>query len=317
MDPINPLQRLAFRGKGVDLFVVLIVNWLLTIVTLGLYYPWAKVRKLKYYYEHTELDGHPFHFHGTGREMFIGFIKAVGLFAVLGGGGFALYYFVHPLLLQVVLAAGVIALFPLVIHGTFRYRMGRSSWRGIHFGYRGELGPLYKQCLTDGLITVITFGFYAPWFTIHLRNYVLGNVRWGSSRFEYKGDGPDYFILNLKCYFFTLFTLGGYWFRWRKELFDYYVNNLSWHLGDDRVIRFKSTATGAGMFRLIIGNLLLILFTLGFGYAWAEVRTMQFVTRNIEFIGDADLGNVVQTEQEHKQALADELGDLMDIGIFL
>ncbi|MBP6698752.1 MAG: DUF898 family protein, partial [Flavobacteriales bacterium] len=179
MDPINPLQRLAFRGKGVDLFVVLIVNWLLTIVTLGLYYPWAKVRKLKYYYEHTELDGHPFHFHGTGREMFIGFIKAVGLFAVLGGAGFALYYFVHPLLLQVVIFLGAIALFPLVIHGTFRYRMGRSSWRGIHFGYRGELGALYKQCLTDGLITVITFGFCAPWFTIHLRNYVLGNVRWG------------------------------------------------------------------------------------------------------------------------------------------
>ncbi|MBL7947284.1 MAG: DUF898 family protein, partial [Flavobacteriales bacterium] len=79
------MKRLAFKGQGGDLFIVLIVNMLLTFITLGLYYPWAKARKLSWYYEHTELDGHPFHFHGKGEEMFKGFIKAIVLLLVIYG----------------------------------------------------------------------------------------------------------------------------------------------------------------------------------------------------------------------------------------
>jgi uncharacterized membrane protein YjgN (DUF898 family) len=44
---------------------------------------------------------------------------------------------------------------------------------------------------------------------------------------------------------------------------------------------------------------------------------MKFVMANTEMVGDADLDAVVQTEQEHRNATADELGDIMDIGIFL
>jgi hypothetical protein len=38
---------------------------------------------------------------------------------------------------------------------------------------------------------------------------------------------------------------------------------------------------------------------------------------NIELVGDADLDAIVQTELEHKSAMADELGDLLDVDIFL
>lgn len=320
MQVINPSQRLSFTGKGGDLFVVLIVNALLTALTLGIYYPWAKARRLQYFYEHTELDGHPFHFHGTGREMFIGFIKAVGLLVLIYGGAFALFFSMEPLLMALgylLIFGAILALTPLIVHGTYRYRMSRSSWRGIHFGYRGDLKELYRICIRDGLLTLITVGIYGAWFQMNLRNYVLSHVRFGSTRMEYKGDGLDFFLLNLKGYFLTLFTLGIYSFWWQRDLFNYYVDNLSWHFDEGRRMEFKSRATGGGFFLLMLGNVLLVVFTLGIGLAWAEVRTMRYVMQQIDMVGDADLNAVVQTEQEHSGAMADELGDIMDIGIFL
>lgn len=320
MELLTPAKRLSFKGRGGDLFVVLIVNWLLTIVTLGIYYPWAKARRLQWYYEHTELDGHPFHFHGTGREMFIGFIKAIALMLLIYGTYIAGFLLREPMVLLagvLVLLVGSVFFIPLVIHGGYRYRMSRSSWRGIHFGYRGTLKELFIICLRDGLLTVITFGIYGAWFIMNLRTYVLSHIRYGSSQFQYKGDGLEYFVMNLKGRILTFITVGIYFFWWQKERFDYYVNNLTWNFADGRRMQFKSTATGGGFFGLLVGNLLLVIFTLGIGFAWAEVRTMTFVMDHIEFVGDADLNAVVQTEQEHKNAIADELGDMMDIGIFI
>lgn len=320
MDLTSPLKRLSFKGKGGDLFVVLLVNWLLTMITFGLYYPWAKARKLGWYYENTELDGHPFHFHGTGGEMFKGFIKALVLMLVIYGPYF---YVIAAQALHLILYAfiwlflGSLVFIPLAIHGTYRYRASRSSWRGIHFGYHGQLGELFKICLRDGFLTLITLGIYGSWFAMNLRNYLLNHVRYGSSQFRYKGDGLEYFVLNLKGYFLTLITLGIYSFWWQRDLFNYYVDNLAWEFSDGKRIRFKSTATGGGFFGLLLGNVLLIIVTLGIGFAWAEVRTMRFILNNVELDGDADLNTVVQTESEHKDATADDLGDMLDIGVII
>ncbi len=318
MEVLSPLKRLAFKGKGGDLFAVLIVNWLLTMITIGLYYPWAKARRLGWYYEHTELDGHPFHFHGTGQEMFKGFIKAIGLLVLIYGIFFAINLALRmPLLAVLFFLAAFIGLIPLIVHGSLRYRMSRSSWRGIHFGYRGDLKELYNLMVKGTLLTLVTFGIYGAWFAMDMRRYTLGHIRYGSSSFKYQGDGMEFFLMNLKGYFLTLFTLGIYGFWWQRDMFAYYVDKLSWQFNDGKQIRFRSTATGGGFFGLLVGNVLLIIFTLGIGYAWAEVRTMRYILANITLVGDADLNNVAQTEQEHKGALAEELGDLMDIGIFL
>ena len=49
--------KLEFQGKGSDFFGIIIVNWLLTICTLGIYYPWAKAKKLQFLYGNTSLNG--------------------------------------------------------------------------------------------------------------------------------------------------------------------------------------------------------------------------------------------------------------------
>ena len=69
--------RLEFFGKGSDYFAIMIVNWLLTLITFGFYYPLARAKRLRYVYVQTALNDERFHFSGTGKEMFRGFIKII------------------------------------------------------------------------------------------------------------------------------------------------------------------------------------------------------------------------------------------------
>ena len=68
---------LSFEGNGAELFGILMKNFFLNLLTLGVYYPWAKAKQLRYYYGSSRIHGSDFQFHGTGREMFIGLLKAL------------------------------------------------------------------------------------------------------------------------------------------------------------------------------------------------------------------------------------------------
>jgi len=304
--------QLAFHGKGSDFFGIIIVNWLLTVVTLGFYYPWAKANKLKYLYGETSLNGDRFAFHGTGKEMFKGFIKAIVFFILLYAFLFVFIYLKMPVVGILVFYFGILAILPIAIHGAYRYRMSRTSWRGIRFGYRGDRSELVKNFFKWIFLTLITLGIYGSWMAMNLRKYTLSNVRFGDAKFDYDGDGAEYFVLNLKGYFLTIITLGIYMFWWQKDLFDYYVNNLSLEK-DGQSIKLNSTVTGGGIFQLVAVNVLIIIFTLGFGYAWAATRTMEYLFSNIEMEGNIDLDSLYQTEENFKDATGDDISDILDI----
>src|SRR5450755_3998184 len=73
-------QPVRFSGSGAEYFGIWIVNLLLTIVTLGIYSAWAKVRRLQYFYRHTELAGSSFDFHGSPTRILIGRLIALMMF---------------------------------------------------------------------------------------------------------------------------------------------------------------------------------------------------------------------------------------------
>ena len=69
-----------FHGRGGEYFGIWIVNILLTIVTLGLYSPWAHVRNKQYFYGNTDLAGERFEYLATGKQIFLGRLIAGVLF---------------------------------------------------------------------------------------------------------------------------------------------------------------------------------------------------------------------------------------------
>lgn len=315
MENLNTIQndyKLSFHGKGSELFGIIIVNWLLTIVTLGIYYPWAKAKQLKFFYGATALKEDFFSFHGTGKEMFIGFLKSILIFGSLMGIFFVFSYLEMPMIGLLLLYLGIFAIVPIAVHGSYRYRMSRTSWRGIRFGYRGNKYELLKKYFTWVLFTILTLGIYGSWMVVNLRNYVLSHIKFGDISFESDADGADYLLLNIKGYVLSILTLGIYSFWWQKELFAFYVDHISLHK-EDKVVYLTSTATGGGFFKLMIVNFFIVVFTLGFGYAWAATRTMKYVTSSIQLEGDIDFDAIVQSEENFNDAMGDEMSDFLDI----
>lgn len=58
------IYKFSFTGTTGEYFRIWIVNLFLTIITLGVFLAWAKVRQRKYLYGNTWLDNDNFGFHG-------------------------------------------------------------------------------------------------------------------------------------------------------------------------------------------------------------------------------------------------------------
>lgn len=303
---------LSFTGKGSTYFGIVIVNWLLTVITLGIYYPWAKARTLKYIYGSTVFNADQFVFHGTGKEMFIGFLKTLLILLVLAAVVIAFTLADMQILGIVIAYLLLFAFIPLAIHGSYRYRMARTSWRGIRFGYRGNKWELFGNMILWLFLTLITLGIYSAWMEVKMRKYVYSNVRAGSASFAYDASGGQYLWILIKGYLLTIITLGIYMFWWQKQIFDFYVNNMQVAEGDKK-LTFKSQVTGGGIFKLSIVNLLILIFTLGIGFAWVQMRTYRYFINNIQIEGDLNVDTLTQTEADYSDATGDEMADFFDI----
>jgi len=125
--------RLWFRGDGSTLFGIYIVNLLLTLLTVGIYYFWGKVKVRQYLYGQTEFEGDRCGYHGTGKELLIGWLKAFVILGLLVGFYFAIQA-VAPgaaeLLSNLLSVFFYMVLIPVAIVGSRRYRLSRTSWRG-------------------------------------------------------------------------------------------------------------------------------------------------------------------------------------------
>jgi uncharacterized membrane protein YjgN (DUF898 family) len=129
---------IVFSGSGTEYFRIWIVNLLLTLATLGLYYPWAKVRTLRYFHRNTTIDDHAFDFHGNPRRMLRGYLLV---------GAMALAYVIAGWMSR---GAGAVAgllvasVAPALFRASLQFRMSHTSWRGVRFRFTGAIKGAYK-----------------------------------------------------------------------------------------------------------------------------------------------------------------------------
>jgi uncharacterized membrane protein YjgN (DUF898 family) len=178
-------RKLSFTGNGAEYFGIWFVNCVLTVLTLGIYAAWARVRTINYFASKTVLEGDAFAYHGTGMQVFIGYVKLIVVFALLYGVYIYGSFTQSPGLMvigSIILLVGLVLFVPLAIHGAMRFRLSRTSWRGIHMGYRGSKTALFWLYLKGSLLTMITLGIYSSWFMVRLNSYLYSNVRLGCLR---------------------------------------------------------------------------------------------------------------------------------------
>lgn len=149
---------IRFTGSGSEYFRIWIVNLLLIVVTLGLYLPFAKRRRIAYFYANTEVGGHALAFHGDAWRMFRGFILlAVLMLVYVASGQFS------PMvgLVSFVLLC---AMWPALWRAGLRFRLAHTSWRGLRMGFTGDLAGAYRTVLPIYLpmIALVALGTLMP-----------------------------------------------------------------------------------------------------------------------------------------------------------
>jgi uncharacterized membrane protein YjgN (DUF898 family) len=309
--------QLRYHGTGGSLFGLMLVNALLTMITIGIYSFWAKSKLREFHYSHTELDGDRFAYHGTGGELLLGSLKAFGAMLVLGIGLVAASAVFtsgsNPADTQVFVGAGfyiaILLLAVLAVNGARRYRLSRSSWRGIRFSFHGRYGEFLGLMVRGTLLSIVTLGFYFPRFQNQRRRFLVENARFGSEPFLYDGDGKALVPEFLKAVLLTIPTLGLCWCWYAAFKHRYF-----WEHTAMRGARFRSAVQGGPLLALTLTNLLLVVFTAGLGAAWAITRAQAFWCDSISMYGTVDWATIEQRAQD-VSAIAEGLADGFDIDV--
>ena len=306
----TPLH-LRFHGNGSSLFGIFVINVLLTLLTLGVYYFWGKAKIRRYMHSQTELHNSRFSNHTTGGELCIGWIKAIILIVTIVLISEIPSFFWEDMTHEwiTLLAFYGLLLFvflPLAIVGSLRFRLSRTSYQGIRLSFRGNSKTFFKIYYIGLLKTIFTLGLYYPYFETKIRLFLTRNVRFGTGRFKFFGTGRNlfwYFVLNLLL---TPFTLGLCWYWYSALKTRYY-----WSCTTFEGVSFHSTVVGSRLLFLKVENFILLAISLGLAWPWVAVRNNRF---SCDYLVLSDQPNFSSIAQDFSDAGAtgEGLSDYLD-----
>jgi uncharacterized membrane protein YjgN (DUF898 family) len=195
----------TFYGTGGSLFGIHLVNTLLTLVTLGFYYYWAKVKVRCYLFNQTEFAGDRFSYHGNARELMNGALKATVVFALPYYGLSHIGPFIESSVavnigLQIAASLLLLLFIPVAIVGARRYRMTRTAWRGIRFSFQGKAWDFIKLWLSGYALTGLSLGLYYPYFSTKKQAFLTTHSYFGNEPFRFSGNGAQLFRPFLTMY---------------------------------------------------------------------------------------------------------------------
>lgn len=174
----DQVYTLEFKGTAGEYFKIWIVNIALTLVTLGIYSAWAKVRTRKYFDNHTFLNGASFDYHGDPVKILKGRILMCALLAAYSLGGK-----ISPAISLVAFLL-FIGIFPWVVVKSMAFNLGNTSYRGLRFGFQGPVNESYRTYALSYAITFFTLGLGYPVAAAMTKRFQVNNSRFGTSLFS-------------------------------------------------------------------------------------------------------------------------------------
>lgn len=199
--------KLEFRGSAREYFRIWAVNLCLTLLTAGVFSAWAKVRKKRYFYSHTVLDGTPFQYLGEPVPILKGRVIAAALFLTYYASS---HFFTETL--PFVLAAGMV-LAPWVVARSASFNARYSAYRNMTFRFDSDYRDAMKAIYWLGLIPAIViglifdwwgnpyvpaavfgaFGLLFPWWIRRVKHFVVANTVFGGESGRFSATGGQFF----------------------------------------------------------------------------------------------------------------------------
>ncbi|PLX97925.1 MAG: hypothetical protein C0622_12045 [Desulfuromonas sp.] len=340
----------TFHGSAKEYFGIWIVNTLLKVVTLGIYTPWAKVRKRRFFYENTQLEGMNFDYLANPIALLKGWLIAAALFLLYTFGGQF-----NPIL-SFIAGALIFILMPWAIVRSRLFNNRNSAHRNIRFNFNPDYKEAYVNFFFLPLTIPFTLGLIFPFITYRQKRFMVENNRFGRTSFSFTATGGEYYLIFLQIigvaavlgilffatssifsslfsdlessseFFFGFFTtlafiivLAFYLTVWVY----YYVRttNLAWNNTKLGRHKFESSLSVRRMAWIFLSNGVAILASCGLLTPWASIRLTRYRLANLTFIAHGDLESFRAANTTDISAVGEEFGDFfgdslgMDIGL--
>ena len=334
--PSRRTLTFSFAGNAREYFGIWIVNTLLRIVTLGIYSPWAKVRKRRYFYGNTLLDNASFDYLADPLAILKGWFIA--------GAFFGLYSFAtrtSPIAAAVMMLL-FLGIYPWVMVRSRIFNMRNSSHRNIRFSFRADYRSAYKVYLWWSLLIPLTLGILAPYVLYRQKRFLVENSAYGSTFFAFDARPKEYYrifspllvvvpVLLAGMAGLTYLPKAGAGVALPLAVSALFVitylaivlylptaiSNLTWsatHLGGHR---FLSRLRVRDLAWIYFSNAVAAICTLGLLAPWGAVRLARYRLEKLTLSGIGELDSILAAQNEDMGATGEELGDMLgwDFGL--
>ena len=325
-----------YDGQTGTIYRIWFLNILLNVVTLGIHSFWGRTRLRRYAAANFALAGDRLEYVGTGKELFKGFLTALPVIILLYAPLVALPPEEYPATTLVFIP---IAYFIYVgLFAAMRYRLSRTLWRGIRGRLTGSAFAYGGVVLATLVLNIVTLGVMIPWSDRRTTGYLMRRVRFGDSQATFTDDAKDLWRIHfitiaiplliavgvgvliyaagglteegdgaafIPLTVIVVFAIARIWYR--AALTRYQFNNL--HIAG---LRFAADQTGGEQAKLLIGNLLIIILTLGLGRPFVMQRDFRFIARHISLHGDVNAAAVhIQQSRETLSSTGEGLDGIL------
>ncbi|UQN06368.1 YjgN family protein [Deinococcus sp. QL22] len=193
--PTISTYPLGFTGTASEFFRLWIVNTALSIITLGLYTPWARVRTRQYFYGHTWIDGHNFEYTANPVALLRSYLIVAtffGLYTLATNIQFQGWEWVVG-----IIGVSFVALYPWLVMKSMRFLAVSTAHRGLHFRFHGRAGGAYLAYGVANIAAGLSSSLALPWAWFMQRRYQVENAAFGRARATFRGDVGNFYIIGL------------------------------------------------------------------------------------------------------------------------
>lgn len=209
-----------FSGRTGEYFQIWLVNTALTLASVGLYMPWARVRTRRYFLGQIRLQESGLDYQANPRAMFFGWV-VIGLgFTLLSSFGdlltmgltSAVQLWVKGSWIVPLLSAGVVGVILLIqlvtlswlLVQSLRYNSSMTSYRNLRFGF-GNVEARFNLCKEMVILLLLRFlvpislGLLQPYAAWRWRRFLIRHRRFGTTPFAFTAKPSDFRRLHLRA----------------------------------------------------------------------------------------------------------------------
>ena len=193
---VHNFKSFEFKGNASEYFRIWIVNIALTILTLGIYSAWAKVRSNRYMYANTYLNGSNFEYNADPIKILIGRVIVVSLYA--------LFVLFSQYLMMFKIAGGIAIVaflaMPWLVRQAVSFKLRNTSYRNVPFRYEGKVSSFYGFFILHIFLNIITLMLIFPYSYVKFKKLVIDNARYGNGEFKFSGSTGDAYAIYIQIF---------------------------------------------------------------------------------------------------------------------